>query len=71
MFKNGKILTSNTKLHRYSSSNLPVSEESSVFLLLTRPFNIFFSLTFIYMVPNDAWSYLSSTIPFHVNHNHE
>lgn len=44
MFKNGKILTSNTKLHRYSFSSLPVSEESSVFLLLTRPFNIFFFL---------------------------
>ena len=51
MFKKGKILTFNTKLHKYSFSSLPVSEGSSVFLFLTSPFIIFFSLTFIYMVP--------------------
>lgn len=71
MFKKGKILTFNTKLHRYSFSSLPVSEGSTVFLFLTSPFIIFFSLTFIYMVPKLMAGPTSSTFPFHVNHNHE
>lgn len=72
MFKKGKILTFNTKLHRYSFSSLPVSEESSVFLFLTSPFIIFFLLDlYLYGSQADGWSYLSSTFPFHVNHNHE
>lgn len=71
MLKNGKILTSNTKIHRYSFSSLPVSEESGVFLFLTSPFIIFFFSIYLYGSQADAWSYLSSTFPFHVNHNHE
>lgn len=70
MFKNGKILTSNTKLHILLLVYLCLRNLVS-FSSLQVPSTFFFSLTFIYMVPNDAWSYLSSTIPFHVNHNHE